>query len=61
MDVFNYAGLTLKFRTVSMFVSAIVYVMYSYVSALSVTKFHMPVSNGSLAVALKPKAEGQLC
>ena len=45
MDVFSYAGLTSKFRTVSMFVSAIVYVMYSYVSALSVTKFHMPVSN----------------
>jgi multisubunit Na+/H+ antiporter MnhF subunit len=61
MDVVNFADLTLNFRTGAMFVSAIVYVMYSYVSALSVSKFQMPVSNGSLAIALKPKTEGQLC
>jgi len=44
-----------------MFLSAIVYIIHSYISAyLLCTEFQMPVSNGSLAIAMKPKAEVKL-
>ena len=58
MHVFDFSDLTLKFRTAAMFVSAVVYVMYSLFLPYLRTKFHMP--DGSLAVVMKPKAEGQL-
>jgi hypothetical protein len=57
MDVLNFADVTLKFRTAAMFVSAIVYIMYSIFLPYLCTKFHAPISNGSLAIAMKPKAE----
>ena len=61
MDVLHFSDLTLKFRTAAMFVSAIEYVMYSIFLPYLHTTFHVPVSNGSLALSMKPKAEGQLC
>ena len=56
----SFSNLTLKFRTAAMFVSAILYVMYSMLLSYLHTKFHLPLSNGSLAFAMKPKVEGQL-
>jgi len=44
-----------------MFVSAIVYVIYSVLLPYLHTKFHLPLSNGSLAIAMKPKVEGKIC
>jgi hypothetical protein len=61
MGVLNFSDSTLKFHTAAMFIIAIEYVMYSIFLPYLHTKFHVPVSNGSLAITMKPKAERQLC
>jgi hypothetical protein len=39
MNVLHFEDVTLKFRTAAMFVSTVLYVMYTYISALSPYQF----------------------
>jgi hypothetical protein len=52
MGVLNFSDSTLKFRTAAMFINAIEYVMFSVFLPYLHTKFHVPVSIGSLAIAM---------
>jgi hypothetical protein len=59
----NLSGITWKFRTIAMFVIVDSYNALLHTEFLNMfmnrlrTKFHMPSSNGSLAVAIKPKTK----